>query len=311
MKKILRLTESELISLIKNAIHEEESREEKIKKIQKFLIGKGYYLGDYGVNGDGVDGKYGKLTKKAVEEFQEKHGDLKVDGKVGSETAKAMGNNIEPVFKSKSQSDEPKKEEPKKTLGGPVSVNFLDIAKKVINKLEGGYFNPKWHKGTSLDSGETMFGMDRKHGKTYRESAAGKKFWEIIDKNKNEKVWRHYYRGGEFESELTKLAAEQIEPVFYENKKKYLSDEAEKIVDRSPKLIFHFAYATWNGPGFFQLFANKINKSVEDGITDIDELVTIALNSRKKFVSSKNEMSTVVIQRGGRRMEEIFKSGLV
>ena len=64
-------------------------------------------------------------------------------------------------------------------------------------------------------------------------------------------------------------------------------------------------------PGFFQLFANKINKAVEDGITDIDELVTIALNSRKKFVSSKNEMSTVVIQRGGRRMEEIFKSGLV
>jgi hypothetical protein len=311
MKKVLRLTESELINLIKNAIHEEESKEEKVKKIQKFLIGKGYDLGDYGKNGDGIDGKYGKLTKKAVEEFQKKHGNLKIDGKVGTETAKAMGNNIEPVFKSKSQSDELKKEEPKKKLGGPVSVNFLDIAKKVINKLEGGYFNPKWHKGTSLDSGETMFGMDRKHGKRYRESAAGKKFWEIIDKNKNEKVWTHYYRGGEFESELTKLAVEQIEPVFYEYKKEYLSDEAEKIVDRSSKLIFHFAYAVWNGPQFFQLFANKINKAVKNGTTDIDELEEIALNSRKNFVSSKNEMSTVVIQRGGRRMEEIFKSGLV
>ena len=109
MKKVLKLTESELINLIKNAIHEEESKEEKVKKIQKFLIGKGYDLGDYGKNGDGIDGKYGKLTKKAVEEFQKKHGNLKIDGKVGTETAKAMGNNIEPVFKSKSQSNEPKK----------------------------------------------------------------------------------------------------------------------------------------------------------------------------------------------------------
>jgi|688.fasta_scaffold53232_2 hypothetical protein len=215
---------------------------------------------------------------------------------------------------SSKTTNEPKKE-PVKSSSGPVSVNFVDIAKKVINKLEGGYYNPKWHKGSGLgDSGETMFGMDRKHGVDYRNSPEGQRFWKIIDddkKKKGKKVWHHYYRGGELEQVLTNLASKQIEPRYYQWKKKYLSNDAEKIVDRTPKLIFHFAYACWNGEGFFRLFSKKINKSVEKGITDPDKLVKVALDSRKNFVSSKNEGSTVVIQRGGRKMEEIFKSGLV
>lgn len=205
--------------------------------------------------------------------------------------------------------------EPEKTLRGAVGVNFVDIAKKVIDKLEGGYYNPKWHKGSGMgDSGETMFGMDRKHGVGYRDSPEGQRFWKIIDddkEKKGKKVWHHYYRGGELEQVLTNLAAKQIEPKYYKYKKEYLSDEAEKIVNRTPKLIFHFAYACWNGPGFFRLFAKKINKAVEKGITDPDKLVKVALDSRKNFVSSKSAGATKVIQRGGRKMEEIFKSGLV
>lgn len=105
MKYIISESQVEKIS---RRLQEEESREKKIKKIQQFLVDDGYYLGDYGENEDGVDGKYGELTKKAVEEFQRKYGNLKIDGKVGTETAKAMGNNIEPVFKKKEETDSSK-----------------------------------------------------------------------------------------------------------------------------------------------------------------------------------------------------------
>jgi hypothetical protein len=49
----------------------------EVMKLQNILIDKGYDIGDFGPNGDGVDGLYGKLTKKA-------HMDLKRE--IGTET---------------------------------------------------------------------------------------------------------------------------------------------------------------------------------------------------------------------------------
>lgn len=92
------ISESQMVKIARR-LHEEESKIEKVKKIQQFLVDNGYDLGNYGDEGDGVDGKYGRLTRKAVEEFQRKEGDLEVDGKVGPQTAKAMG--VEPVFRKK------------------------------------------------------------------------------------------------------------------------------------------------------------------------------------------------------------------
>lgn len=43
----------------------------QIKELQSFLKDKGYYIGKFGSNKDGVDGKYGPLTKAAHEAFKE------------------------------------------------------------------------------------------------------------------------------------------------------------------------------------------------------------------------------------------------
>lgn len=42
----------------------------KVKELQKLLIDKGYYIGKFGSNKDGIDGKYGPFTKAAHEAFK-------------------------------------------------------------------------------------------------------------------------------------------------------------------------------------------------------------------------------------------------
>jgi len=42
----------------------------EVMTLQKKLYDLGYDLGDYGKNKDGIDGKFGKMTKKALEEFE-------------------------------------------------------------------------------------------------------------------------------------------------------------------------------------------------------------------------------------------------
>jgi hypothetical protein len=106
-KKVMKLliTESQIYKIVRR-LNEGSSKEDKVKKIQQFLVDNEYDLGEYGDKGDGVDGEYGRLTRKAVEDFQKKEGNLKVDGKVGPKTAEAMG--VEPVFKKKTQDTEEK-----------------------------------------------------------------------------------------------------------------------------------------------------------------------------------------------------------
>jgi peptidoglycan hydrolase-like protein with peptidoglycan-binding domain len=145
------ITESQLIKITKK-LYEEDSKESKVKKIQQFLVDKGYDLGDYGDEEDGVDGEYGRLTRKAVEDFQKKEGDLKVDGKVGPKTAEAMGKDIEPVFGKKSKDiedeDEEEKSETKPQSKGSydaILVGGLDYRKgdypidKQVEKLKKNY----------------------------------------------------------------------------------------------------------------------------------------------------------------------------
>ena len=96
------ISESQMVKIARR-LHEEESKIDKVKKIQQFLVDKGYDLGEYGDEGDGVDGEYGRLTIKAVEDFQNKEGDLKGDLKVDGK--------VEPVFKKKTQDTEKKDED--------------------------------------------------------------------------------------------------------------------------------------------------------------------------------------------------------
>lgn len=268
--------------------------------LQNALILMGYKLPKFG-----VDGKFGLETQKAVESFEIDNG-LTVDGKMNSDDLKKMSQvifkrrpnkSIEPV-KSKETEIVVKKEKPVIIPSG--SVDFRQITKNVINNLEGGYYNPKWHSTKGMGrSGETMFGIDRRHGGDYNTSPAGIKFWSIIDKNKNSQTWKYNYRGGSLEGELTDLVVNIIQPFYNEFKDRYLSPMAKKIVDSDPRLTFHFAYAVWNGPGWFKKFAKVINKSVEEGETNPNILAKKAIRSR---VDSGNSL----IAKSGRKIDDVL-----
>jgi len=65
------------------------SRGSDVKDLQTKLVYYGYDLGNFGPNNNGVDGKYGPKTIKAVKEFQKDAG-IKVDGLFGPESLKAL-----------------------------------------------------------------------------------------------------------------------------------------------------------------------------------------------------------------------------
>lgn len=65
------------------------SHGESVEEFQKILKDLGYDLGEFGPKGDGVDGKFGRVTKDAIKSFQKDHG-LKVDGIIGINTATAL-----------------------------------------------------------------------------------------------------------------------------------------------------------------------------------------------------------------------------
>ena len=48
---------------------------ELVKQLQKMLVTRGYDLGSYGPDKDGVDGAFGKLTETAANDFQENNRD--------------------------------------------------------------------------------------------------------------------------------------------------------------------------------------------------------------------------------------------
>jgi hypothetical protein len=167
--------------------------------------------------------------------------------------------------------------------------NFDEMTKLVINKIEGGYYNPEWHYKRAMGrSGETMFGIDRKHGGNLNTSPAGVEFWSIIDKNKTKDVWKHGYRGGELENQLRDLVVKIMKPHYTSLSEKYLTDGARQIVNSDNPLLFHFIYASWNGPGFFKKFAEKINKAVKDGVTSREELRDLAIDSRKESAVARS-----------------------
>ena len=60
----------------------------------------------------------------------------------------------------------------------------------------------------------------------------------------------------------------------------YVKDpETKKRIEGNDGLLLHMSYATWNGPGYFQKFAKKIEDGVKEGKSD-EELLNIAKDSR-------------------------------
>ncbi len=75
---------------------------------------------------------------------------------------------------------------------------FDGYARNGGGHIEGGYYHPDMKKRFSPanqkklgDSGETLFGLDLKHGSALNKYPEWKQFWELVktDKQKNGNLW--------------------------------------------------------------------------------------------------------------------------
>jgi len=190
--------------------------------------------------------------------------------------------------------------------GASNNIDFNKMVGIVIDKLEGGYYHPDMLKDGRVKSslynasGETMFGIDRLKGGSINNTTVGREFWNIIDSANARKNWSWNYKGGNLGNKLKTLVAEMMRPQYDSYTKSYLSNESQRIINSNESLAFNFVYATWNGPGWFKTFATKFNRDVENGITNIGQLIYNVIKYRK-------ESSNQIIINTGNRMETFIK----
>jgi hypothetical protein len=174
------------------------------------------------------------------------------------------------------------------TSSGSVDSKWVNVTKKVIDEFEGGYWNPKCGHTTKGmgKSTETMFGLDRFNG-NIESTPEGKEFFRIIDNEKTNpafcNTWKWNYRGGNLEDPLKTLAAKIMKHQYDNNSKNYFSPELRKRVEANDRLLMHFSYASWNGPGYFKKFAKSLDDGVKSGKSD-EELINQAITDRKGSV---------------------------
>ncbi len=207
---------------------------------------------------------------------------------------------------------------------------FKIITNIIIDRFEGGYYHPDMMVANPTrfsaykNSGETMFGLDRHagHGIFYttpRKSSdvlinlpnyyngsyqfrnnASRDFWTLIDSQNARNNWKWNFKGGNLYSQLKALAGEIMFHQYQRYANLYLQTPARNIIEKSPFLMLHFAYATWNGPGRFQNYAKTINNAVANGITNVDELSKMAIKDR---LDSTNP----IINSGGKKFAAIYE----
>jgi hypothetical protein len=174
------------------------------------------------------------------------------------------------------------------TSSGSVDSKWMNVTKKVIDNFEGGYWNPKCgHQTKGMGkSTETMFGLDRYNG-NIESTPEGKEFFRIIDNEKTKPgfcdIWKWNYKGGHLEETLKTLAAKIMKHQYDTNSQNYFSPELKKRVEANDRLLMHFSYASWNGPGYFKKFAKSLDDGVKSGKSD-EELIKQAISDRKSSV---------------------------
>jgi hypothetical protein len=201
--------------------------------------------------------------------------------------------------------------------GGGVDSNWMTITQKVIDTFEGGYWNYWECKNHPYDSiynksGETLFGLDRKAGKIENISAEGREFFKIIDEEKQRlgmdkfcQVWKYNYRGGPLEGRLKELAAKVMKRLYDQNMSNYVKNsEVKKRIEGNPGLLLHMSYACWNGPGFFQKFANKLEEGVNNGLSD-EELIQLVTKQREELIAGGWTKATTRVNNTIRQLSNV------
>ena len=177
-----------------------------------------------------------------------------------------------------------------KKNSGSVDSKWENVTEKVIDEFEGGYWNPKCGHTTKGmgKSTETMFGLDRKNG-NWESTQDGKEFFKIIDDEKTKlglnlfcKTWTHGYKGGNLEDKLKTLASKIMKNQYDTNSKEF-SPELRERVESNDRLLMHFSYACWNGPGFFNTFRKSLESGLKSGKSD-EELIKQAISDRKNSI---------------------------
>lgn len=170
----------------------------------------------------------------------------------------------------------------------PEGKDWNGLVNLIIDDLEGGYYHPNMLLDGRVkdvryrNSGETMFGLDRKAGKS-ESSAYGKEFWSIIDAQNAKNKWSWNYMlndNNELQQKLKQLVSLYIKEQYDDLSTTFLSHEARGIVNSYPPLLFNFIYATWNGRGWFNKFSDLVNKNVESGVTDPQQLTDMVISAR-------------------------------
>jgi hypothetical protein len=185
---------------------------------------------------------------------------------------------------------------------------FNVMCSLVIEKLEGGYYHPDMLKDGRVkdsrysNSGETMFGIDRKAGGKINLTPEGVAFWKIIDAANARKIWPWNFKGGALAPELKKYADAIMYREYERLTKMYLSPAAKAIVDADNRLLFHFIYGAWNGSGWFKKFATDINTSVANGVINPDKLIVVAINSRTKEGLKAGSPPNSLVAQGGNKI---------
>lgn len=190
--------------------------------------------------------------------------------------------------------------------------SFEEVTKQVIAYLEGGYYNPSYHiTGDSRysASGETMFGIDRKTGKTINTSTAGKEFWAKIDAAQKTTKWKwNYIPPDPLQKELLDLAVRMMKPLYDTLMKTYIGDaKLQSAIESDGRLLFNFVYACWNGAGWFEGYAAEIKKAYKNGKTNSEDLLKLFVSRRifNENVLLKGNKQNSLIEQGGAKIQKL------
>jgi hypothetical protein len=204
--------------------------------------------------------------------------------------------------------------------GGVMDLdNFKIIIGFIIDNFEGGYWNPAYHGKSKPDhpaktgvmqySAETMFGIDRVAGGSINTGVAGTKFWALIDADKTPKKWYYNYQVTDnptLAKQLKGLEAEMMLPGYKTYCSYWFDDTTLKLVNSDARLTLNFAYACWNGPYFFKVWAEQLTAKVKAGTTNLDDLAEYCIYIRENY-DTTNEVTKTLMKMSAKSMTTAFQ----
>jgi hypothetical protein len=184
---------------------------------------------------------------------------------------------------------------------------WVDTTQLVIDGVEGGYYHPDMKKNFNArsqkalgDSGETMFGLDRKHGSQLAKYPEWARFWDLVDKAQVGVKWKYNSRGGAMESVFKELAAKIMYKWFQYLAGKYILISSMDEIANDKRLLFHFSYASWNGEGWFERYAKALNAAIAQFPGNKEAIY-------KQAIKARTESTNSVIRQQGANMLLLFK----